>query len=917
MRGDLDELAKMTQDRLASQEKMLLQISKRKQAKKIKSRKDPTETTQISKPAFREINHFQYLPMVSRHSGLLSEGSSGLQKITPSRSYQEAAALLLSALENKGIYCLLSWPTGFEWPGLIAALASRSLSERCTDEINLRAVVYPSSRTTTGRYNDIRIPCEAILAEPKSLLDEGKRNLSSRHQALLCLIDLEDLNDNRKHPKLKDLTPSFEWDKEKERWIKYGPDYLEDIYKLMGSATPRGRSQASRRPIIQKYAKTFTDPDNTPEGIFQIPGSVSPRLAAGILRKSVADVVIIDARDIRINRQTGLLKQLVLLTEYFSKEPELPSLFLLFNDLPHLTRFKNSLLTAYKKVNKKAKKQLKPLSEFQWLRSADNIYGLQDSPTYFPENVFCHVTDASSLHAISQLNQMAGREQRNGDVVLAGEIRKLAGFLMRVIDLPVGQKSLQKWMSHITQGWSENDAIRYSSRFLWSTYLRRWKSDHIGQGIERIIIEKINKISSLALHEQASTSIIQNKLGDLVKSLVDSRQKVLVLINDHALVGPVKEYISGVVGEADAYYVDITCFSKLKSFAGYGALIVAGFNRNNYKYLLSTIDRIPKQYHLISGAHSAAQIYEDLKLLSSIDSYESIHPFINKILNQLNGPITSFKKLGIPLDLKYKSGDSISCSYEPAEQTESYAIIDLRNHAPLEVGEHSKVMRQTDDDSAHPYAVVYAKDIVEGDAVLAIDEAFTSEIEDMVDIRLAGQDDSKSVARHYFTIAKQNIARLYPQKTRIGRSNAVLKRMLELNPSRTEGPNVNMVQRWMKHIEDLEVESEEDDISSGSAREKQHFLLFTNALDVGSELAEIIWLQGIKALRVNHMQEGRQANNLIRQLLAGSLPYSSLNVDEQSYQAILEIAKESTFQVEMITYLEQQNDRGTINAQEN
>ena len=388
VRGDLDELANMTQDRLASREKMLLQISKRKQTKKIKRRKEPREKTQTSKPSFRENRHLQYLPMVFRHSGLLFEGHSGLQNIAPLRSYQEAAALLLSALENKGIYCLLSWPIGFEWPSLIVSLASRSLSERSTDEVNLRVMLYPSSRTTTGRYNGIRIPCEEILAEPKSLLHEGKKDLSSRHQALLCLNDLNDLNDNRKHPTLKDLTPSFEWDKEKECWIKYGPNYLEDIYRLMGSATPRGRSKASRRSVIKNYAETFTVPDNTPEGIFQIPGSVIPKSAVRILKKSDADVVIIDARDIRVKRQLELLNQLVLLAGYFTKEPERPSLFLLFNDLPHLTRFKDGLLAAYRKVNKKDKRQLKPLSEFHWLRSTDNIFGSKDSPIYFPENVF-------------------------------------------------------------------------------------------------------------------------------------------------------------------------------------------------------------------------------------------------------------------------------------------------------------------------------------------------------------------------------------------------------------------------------------------------------------------------------------------------------------------------------------------------
>ena len=912
MRGDLDELSKMTQDRLASREEMLLQISKRRQAKKIKRREEPRDKAQSSKLVLREIDHFQYLPMVSRHSGLLFEGVLGLQNNSPLRSYQEAAALLLSALENKGIYCLLSWPTGFEWPGLIAALASRSLSEKCTDEVNLRAFFYPSSRTTTGRFNGIRIPCEAILAEPKSLLYKGKIDLSPRHQALLCLNDLNDLNDNRRHPTLKDLTPTFEWNKEEERWIKYGPNYLEDIYRLMGSATPRGRSRASRRSVIPNYADTFNDPDKTPEGIFQIPGSVAPKVAVRILKKANADIVIIDVRDKCITRLTKMLEHLVSLAEYFSKESERPSLFVLFNDLPYLTRFKNSLLAAYKNVNKKAKRQLKPLSNFHWLRLTDSIYGSQASAIYWPENVICHVADASSLHAVSQLNEMARYIQSNGDHTLAGGIRKLAGFLRLVIDLPVGQELLQKWMSHTTQGWSENDAVRYSSRFLWSTYFRKWKNDH-PEHVQQYITEKINTISSRALHGLTSESAIQNKVGDLIKPLINSRQKVLVLINDHPLVDPVKKYLSSVVGETGDSYIDVTCFSKMKSFAGYDAFIVAGFNRYNYKYIFDTANRIPKQCHLVSGAYSAAQIQRDFELLSSIDSYKSIHPFINKILDQINRPLSSFKKLGIPLDLNYKSGESIFRSYEEVEQTEAYAIIDLQNHAPLEVGEHSKVMRQIND-STRRYEVVYPEDIVEDDAILAMDEAFTSEIEGIVDIKLTGQNESQIVVRSYFVAAKLNIASRYPQKTRMGRSKAVLNRMKELDPECVKELNINMVQRWIKHIEDFEVHNGEDDISSGSAREKEHFLLFASALNMGSDLADIIWQQGIKTLRVNHMQEGRQTNNLIRQLLTGSLSYQSFNIDENSYQGVVRIAEENTFQVEMITYLEQHTNGGAINA---
>ena len=222
-------------------------------------------------------------------------------------------------------------------------------------------------------------------------------------------------------------------------------------------------------------------------------------------------------------------------------------------------------------------------------------------------------------------------------------------------------------------------------------------------------------------------------------------------------------------------------------------------------------------------------------------------------------------------------------------------------------------MRQISD-STRRYEVVYPEDIVEGDAVLAMDEAFTSEIERVVEIRLTGENESQFVVRNYFAMAKQIIASRYIQKTRAGRSKAVLNRMKELDPECVKELNINMVQRWMKHIEDFEAHIEGDDISSGSARDKEHFLLFAGALNMDLDLADIIWQQGIKALRVNHMQEGRQTNNLIRQLLTGSLSHRSFNIDENSYQEIVRVAEENTFQVEMITYLREHSNGDTINA---
>ncbi len=917
MRSNLTGLTKMTQDRSASQKKMSRKISENKSAKKTKRQKRSIKQTQVSNPKFQKIDYLQNLPTVCQHSNLLLEDHSGtaVQEVTPLCSYQEAAALLLYALENKGTYCLLSWPIGFEWPGLIAALASRALSERCTDVVKLRVLLYPSSRTTAGRYNGIRVPCGEILAEPRTLLERQKMDLSLRHQALLCLNDVNDLNDNRKHPRLKDLTPFFEWDKDKGQWIKYGSDYFDDIYKLIGSAIPGGRRRAGRRTVIRDYAKTLTNPNDTPEGIFQIPGSIRPKLATNILKDADADVIVIDVRDIRIRHQPGLLKQSVILAEHFSKEAEKPSLFFLFNDLPHLNQFKGGVLTAYKKTNKKLKRKLKPFSESHWLRSNDNIFGLQDSAIYYPETIFCHVTDASSLHAVSQLHKIAKNFQNNGGDSFASGIRKLAGFLRRVIDLPIGQKPLQEWMSHITKNWSENDTVRCLSKFLWAAHFRRWKHEY-PEHAEQRVTQNISEIAAQSLHEQSLKSAIQIKLGDLVKSLVDNQQNVLVLINDCMLIGLVEEYVAGVLGKTCRHNIDVTCFNKLKSYADYDVLIVAGFNRDNYKYLFGIADRIPKECHLILGAYSAAQIHDDFRLLSSIDSYKAIHPLIHDILDQIDRPVSSFKRLGIPLDLKYKTGELISRSYRPTEQTETYAIVDLLSHAPLEVGEHSNLMRHVND-SAHPYEVVYPNDLDEGDAVLAMDDAFMNKIEDIVEIELVGQGGTKAVVRAYFTMAKEKIAQLYPQPTRLARSIAVLKKMKELGVANTNELNTNMVQRWLKHIEDVEVDDNENDISSGSAREKKHFLLFTRALDIGPDLAEIFWQQGIKALRVNHIQMGRQTSNLIRQLLTGSLPYSSLNIDEQSYDKLLEIARENTFSVELITYLEQQNNESTTYAQEN
>ncbi len=901
MRKSKSSLDRLNKDRLAAQNKNLELLEKNQVGKKANKKDIKTSVNKKRKALDDKTHTYEKLSLIERHSELIIQEQDNFKEVTPVRSYKEAATLILGAVEHKGIHCLLSWPVGFEWPGLIPALATRALSEEHTTEINLRIMLYPSSRAVAGRYKKTRFPISDLLSEPNALLAKGDLCLNQRQHALLCLKDIEEVECMQKHPTLRELTPTFEWDKDGERWAKLGSDYLEDIYLLLGSV-PTGRRKASRRSNIKKYAESFIDPYQASQGMFRIPATVTPKTARRVLCREPADIVMIDMRDNITSRQPRLLGQISKLAEVFAKQPEKPSLFLLFDDLGYMKSLKHNLLNAYKKTPKNHRRNLKPLSEHYWLRSNESCFSQDNNIIVLPEDLVVHVSNATGLHGISKINNLARAEQEHGNAELAKALRRLAGFLRRVIDLPVGQNRLKQWINRTTDGWSETETIRLSSKYLWASYFRRWKDESQGL-IYQHTIEKIESIVDDIIVQMSKQTDIEKKLIEILLDLVAEEQKVLILINDNSLAKIIEQKIFDDIDKEASSHIDIMSFDKLQSYSDYDAIVIAGFDRKNYKHIFKSEDVMPKHCHILAGAYSAAMIYRDFTLLREIEAYAKIHKDLDKILDQIKGPVTSFEKLGIPLDIPRGHSDHITPLSDRPEQPNSFAVVDLQGYGLVEVYEHSTLMRRIDQPN-RPYEAIYPENIEEGDSVLVMDDSFSDQIESTMSIlHPKDRESSKGFVHAYFNMAKDSIQSSYPQKKRVGRAEAILQRMRELDPGLADELNDNMVNRWVKHIEDFS--KEDEDISSGSAREKEHFLLFAKTLHLDPSFSEIIWNQGIKALRVEHIQTGRQVNNHLRHLFAGSLPPSSLSLDEMSYQEIMNIAHENTYLVEMITYLEQ------------
>ena len=98
----------------------------------------------------------------------------------------------------------------------------------------------------------------------------------------------------------------------------------------------------------------------------------------------------------------------------------------------------------------------------------------------------------------------------------------------------------------------------------------------------------------------------------------------------------------------------------------------------------------------------------------------------------------------------------------------------------------------------------------------------------------------------------------------------------------------------------LEEYSSEDELTSNSAKKKEHFMLFAKALGISDSLSDMFWEEGVKATRVDHIQAGRGISNTLKHILLKTTSGNELDLSDTEVGNVVSMAKQRLIRVELI-----------------
>lgn len=823
------------------------------------------------------------------------EDNNQLRGIRPVVSYIEFSALLVHAASHKGVYHTMSWPYGFEWPGLSHVLACRTLSEQSLGSHKLRMALYPAMQSSYGRYSRVRVPMQNFLNEARTAANLDHENLKKRHLAYFHLNQLENDTDNRKHPAVGNTISLFEWNEVDGEWNFHGKGYFSDVRVALHHHDGKTRAHKDQ---ITEYAEIVSDYKQANESVLRFKRSMNPGSVKKLILeyREYLDVIVIDARLTVLKGVASWRNGLQKLIEKVAGDEQAPSIVLLTDD-PYLFQSFRFMLLSIKKGRKK-KEYCKPFHQYFWLRSEDCLWDKELIPismTFAEKELMANVTDASILHDLIKINGTAAKANQEYPE-LARELRRAGGFLRRVANMPVGQNAINHYLEHITRKWSESDILRFAGNYSWRHYKFDLESRLEQLGVlNTAAYERFKKLATRITERIVEVSAVEHYLCEVVCDLAGNGKKILVVVDDYHYIELAKAALCSAIDESVLNWVDVRTEITEND---YDVLLIAGTNDRRLKQVLFG-QNLPDKIVLLMDAYSAYRIYQNLCVLHEIKEFEQAHKSIEKLLTLIEPKIKSFLQLDsfeLPTDAPL--GKRKGC--HESDLTDPYAILYLSGYGALPIGEKTTLIKRVED-SQSPYRLVTFENLSEGDRIAVFNEEQRDEMEVILNLEESQLSRSaESVLRVYFDMAKRMIKESFNVSYRVSRVDKIMERMKMIDVDVADEITESMVNRWVKNIENFSNDSQhEEEIKSNSPRKKEHFILFVKAIGIVETAAVLYWEQGIARLRTGRILEGRNRSNLIKSALAGA-DYLRLRSDSKNIRRLFEIANASIYQIDLI-----------------
>lgn len=827
----------------------------------------------------------KYKDSLLRETFLVEKKDGQLDKMKPGSIYEDIASLLLQARENTGLYVVLSWPEGVDWPYFTQILANKTITHNCRYEDGLKVSFYPSTPRSLNRGKNIRIDKNGLIREAR---EAAKNNFfSPRYNTYFALndFDKDEKEGIRQNPSIIESTPFFGLTDD-FNWMVSGGGYFKDIYTYMFNFTGN-----RRRSAIETHANQLNDPVKTKEGVFSIEASISPKQAVvSSLQPIKTDILYIDGRSKILNIACGGSELIGDVMGAWIKNGHLNSLVIVMDDPKAYKRTVYDAVKLIKKNEKNLGQSIFKRFSFFELDSEITVKDQQISKDIreklitVPELV---VVGKQSYNKIAKLYQIA-KNLETYDKKLCRQMYRAIGFIDRLITLPISQAELRDWIRDLTENWSESDANMLAKKYLWKSYKREWVQKNESSGHIASKDEFLSLCDELELLSSRTSEVSDMLINQLIIGRNEGGQKKLILVKERKISEFVNEMISDLITSDDD--IKVAAYSTGVDISIYDDVYILGLNDRDLKDIIFTFSKGRKNTKVYITITSAFKIENELDVILDLESFEASHPFIQKIKKQISPMLDSIRHMGVPTEFSVEKSYEGSYDYDYAYT--SFANIYLSNSQVFDVGKDTTILKYIKDD----FYAITVESLEEGDWILPLD-GFIEDVEAALGKSLPRASESSDLLKSYFQMARNSLSSKFVCKTRKVKVSKVFGVMQQIDPELCTEIHEGMVSRWIKHIEEF---SNEDELSSNSAKKKKHFMLFAKAIGISDTLSNMFWEEGIKATRVNHIQAGKGISDTLKRILLKTMSGSELTLCESEVEKVLSLAKQRLSRVSMI-----------------
>lgn len=871
--------------------------SKHARIKKIdqRNRKNYKLVNNPKKTFFNEFEEKidpKYKDALHEESFLVEVEDGYVERMVPTQIYEDLASLLLQARENHGLYIVLSWPESVEWPHFSQILANKTITSDCRYEDGLKVSFYPSTQRGMSRGKDIRIDKDELIKEAREAAQNDR--LCTRHSTYFALndFDKDEKEGIRQNPCVIESTPFFELTADL-KWDVVGGGYFKDVHRYMFNVTGN-----KRRSVIENLASQLNDPVHTKEGVFLIDASVIPKQAVISSNKPVkTDILYVDGRSKVLNPVRGgnELVQSVM-TQWF-KNGHQDSLVIVMDDPKAYKRNVYESLKIIKEYKKDFdRSRFKRFSFF--LPDAGLVTSPEAIPTVKDKSLgkvpdFA-VVGRKSYEKIARLYKIA-KKIESYDKKLCRQMYRAIGFIDRLITLPISQETLRDWIRDLTENWSESETNMLAKKYLWRSYKREWIRANESSGAVASKDEFIKLCDEIELSAGAENEVFEQLINELFQSLERSDRKAIVLVKENRISEFVNELLSDRLADEDDVSVDVAVYSTELDVSTYSDVYILGLKDRELTDILFALPKGHVKTQVYISTTSAFKIENELDVILDLDPFKGIHPYIQEVKRQISPLLGSMRHMGIPIE--FGTDKNYGNTYDYGYEYASFASVYLSNSQVIDVGKDTTILKF----SKNEFYAVNVENIDEGDWVLPLD-GFVEDVELALGRPLPREGEDSDLLKSYFQMAQKNLATKFDFKTRKEKAQKVFDLMQQIGPKLCSGVHEGMVCRWIKHIEEY---SSEDELSSNSAKKKNHFMLFAKAIGIQDSLANMFWDNAIKATRVKHIQAGRGISDTLKRVLLKTMTGSELKLSDSEMDTVFSIAKQRLSRVEMILISEQ------------